>query len=336
MEKIVIVTGASGFLGNNIIRKLSEDKECRIRAMVFPGESIKSLEGQNCKIYYGDVTKPETFGDIFAPEEALPMYIIHCAAIVYIKSRPCERVWNINVGGTANIVKEAERAGARLVYVSSVHSIEEHPGIITETKEFDPDKVFGVYAKTKAEAAGLVLKAVKEEGLDAVIVHPSGLIGPNDHGNSHLTELVRAVSEERIPAVFDGGYNFADVRDVADGIISAMKKGRCGEPYLLTGEYVSLKTLVKYISDSCGVKEVSRVLPLRIVRAAAPICELYYNIRKQTPLFTGYSILTLTSNVDFSSSKAKEELDYRARPLRETVRDTVEWLRGMGSIRGIV
>ena len=329
MKKVYIITGANGFLGNNIIRRLKQDNDNEIRAFVLNGESIKSLENLKCKIYYGDVTKKESLSSIFENTYGKQVFVIHCAAIVYIKSKYNTFVYNVNVNGTKNIVDKVLEINAKLIYISSVHAIPERPKneLITETTNFNPDQVRGLYAKTKAEAAAYVMYAVKNKNLNACIIHPSGIIGPNDFGNSHLTELVKEVSNGKLLACVRGGYNFVDVRDVADGVISACKNGTKGECYILSNKYITIKELTDLICGLQGRKKIKIVLPISFAKIIAPVFEIYYNLKKQTPLFTKYSLYTLSSNSNFSNEKAKKELNFKNRSMKDTIKDTVEWLK---------
>ena len=328
MKKIYIVTGANGFLGNNIIRKLEQDDNNEIRAFVLNGESIKSLEKLKCKIYYGDVTKKETLLPLFENIDGKEVFVIHCAAVVYIKPKYNPLVYNVNVNGTKNIVDKVLETKTKLIYISSVHAIpeKENNDLIEEITDFNPDEVHGLYAKTKAEAAKYVMNAVKNKNLNACIIHPSGIIGPNDYGNSHLTQLIKEVATGKLFACVKGGYNFVDVRDVADGIISACDKNNRGECYILSNKYITIKELTDFVCDLEEKKRIKIVLPLCLAELVAPICELYYNIKKQTPLFTKYSLYTLSSNSNFSNKKAKEELGYKNRDMKDTIKDTISWL----------
>ena len=334
MKKIYIITGANGFLGNNIIRKLEQNKENEIRALVLQNDTIKSLEGLNCKIYYGDVTKKETLQEIFDIIEEAEVFVIHCAAIVYIKSKYNPKVYDVNVNGTKNIIEKVLEKNAKLVYVSSVHAITEKPNneIIEEITDFNPDKVEGQYAKTKAEIAKYVLEMVKTKKLNACIVHPSGIMGPNDFGNSHLTQLIMDFANGRLKACVKGGYDFVDVRDVSNGIISACDKGIKGECYILSNRYIEIKELLDTISEVRNTKKIKTILPMWIAKLTAPLSEIYYSLLKQPPLYTKYSLYTLNSNANFSNEKAKKELGYRNRELKETVKDTVRWLEEKGRI----
>lgn len=328
MKKIYIITGANGFLGNNIIRILEKDADNEIRAFVLKDDSIKSLENLNCKIYYGDVTNKESLSSIFENTNGKEVFVIHCAAIVYIKSKYNPLIYNVNVNGTKNIVDKVLELNAKLVYVSSVHAIPEKPNndLITEVTNFNPDDVYGLYAKTKAEAAKYVMDAIKNKNLNACIVHPSGIIGPNDFGNSHLTQLIKVVSSGKLFACVKGGYDFVDVRDVAKGVTNACKNGIKGECYILSNRYITIKELCDLICDLQKRKRIKIILPISIAKLIAPLFELYYNLKKETPLFTKYSLYTLSSNANFSNKKAKQYLDFKNRSIEDTIKDTTKWI----------
>ena len=328
MKKVYIITGANGFLGNNIIRMLEKDADNEIRAFVLKDDSIKSLENLNCKIYYGDVTNKESLSSIFENTNGKEVFVIHCAAIVYIKSKYNPLIYNVNVNGTKNIVDKVLELNAKLVYVSSVHAIPEKPNndLITEVTNFNPDDVYGLYAKTKAEAAKYVMDAIKNKNLNACIIHPSGIIGPNDFGNSHLTQLIKVVSNGKLFACVKGGYDFVDVRDVAKGVTNACKNGIKGECYILSNRYITIKELCDLICDLQKRKRIKIILPISIAKLIAPLFELYYNLKKETPLFTKYSLYTLSSNANFSNKKAKQYLDFKNRSIEDTIKDTIEWI----------
>ena len=330
--KTYIITGANGFLGNNIVREL-QGQDCEIRALVMPGDKLHSLDGLRCTLYEGDVTKPETLGELFAVEDGSETVVIHCAAIVTVKSKFNQKVYDVNVGGALNVAEKALAIGARLIYVSSVHAIPERgQKVIGETKEFDPELVVGQYAKTKAETANALLKMSRERGLDVVIVHPSGMLGPHDFGHSHLTQLVLDFCNGKLGACVKGGYDFVDVRDVAAGILSAAERGRTGECYILSNRYVEIKELLDTVSEVRGTKKIKVVLPMWLAKATAPLSEAYYALLKQPPLYTRYSLYTISTHVTFTHEKAAKELDFSPRPIRDTVSDTVAWLSSQGRI----
>lgn len=317
MKNIYIITGANGFLGNNIVRILEKNKDNEIRALVLPNDLVNSLEGLNCKIYKGDVTKKDTLKKIFDVPNNSNVYVIHCAAIVYIKSKFSKSVYDVNVNGTKNIIDEVLKINAKLIYINSVHAIPDAKDgeVIKEITDFSPDKVIGEYAKTKAETAKYVMEMVKKKDLFACIIHPSGIIGPFDFAKGRLRACVK------------GGYDFVDVRDVANGIISACKKGKKGKCYILSNRYFEIKEILDIISDVGNIKKIKSILPMWFAKLSAPLSELYYSLLKQAPLYTSYSLYTLGTNSNFSNGFAKKELGYSNRDIKETIKDTLDWLK---------
>lgn len=329
MKNIYIITGANGFLGNNLVRTLSQDPNNQIRALVSSLKRADALQGLNCELFEGDVTKSETLVDIFAVPTDAKVYVIHCAAVVYIKSKPNPAVYEVNVLGTKHVAEKVLEIGAKMIYVNSVHAIPElpHGEVMKEVTNFDPAKVEGIYAKSKAEAAEYILDMVRTRGLDACIVHPSGILGPYDFKTSHLTQLVIDAATGRLKAGVKGGYDFVDVRDVVAGILSACVHGEAGECYILSGHYVSVAELLRLITQAAGREPIKTVLPLWLAKLTAPLSEIYYNIKKQPPLYTKYSLYTLESNANFSHAKASRELGYSPRQIQTTIDDTVKWLK---------
>ena len=231
MRKLYIVTGANGHLGNTIIRMLRKRDE-EVRGLLLPSEERKNERGVT--YIKGDVRDKETLRPLFEGVGNREILVIHTAGIIDIADRVSESMYQVNVGGTKNIVELClEYHVKRLVYVSSVHAIPEKEGnqVIEEVREFSPEKVVGGYAKTKAEATEAVLDAVSR-GLDAVVVQPSGILGPYDVSGNHLVQMVGSYIHGRLPACVKGGYDFVDVRDVARGTLAAAQKGRKGECYI--------------------------------------------------------------------------------------------------------
>ena len=333
MKPVVIITGANGFLGTHLVRYY--EKRADVRALILPGSSTVPLQGVHCRIYEGDVTKPDSLRELFTLAPGQECLVIHCAAIVSIRTSGNRPMREVNIEGVRTILRLTLAAHAKLVYVSSVHAIPELPApqVMTEVSSFDPKRVRGAYAKTKAEAANLVLRAVREKGLWACIVHPSGMLGPGDYGRSHLTQMVVDTLNGRLVAGVAGGYDFVDVRDVTEGIARAAQRAAPGDCYLLTGHACTVPDLLHEITDVVHQKPIQSRLPLWFAKLTAPLAEGYYLLLRQPPLYTSYSLYTLSSNHHFSCEKAKRELGYRPRPLQETVRDTVVWLLQQGRIR---
>jgi len=333
-NQIYIVTGALGHLGSTIVSILNE-RGIEVRGLALPGDhSPLTKSTGTAKIYYGDVCDSDSLTEIFDVPKDSELIVIHAAGIVSIATKYNPLVQRVNVMGTQNIIKKCFETNAkRLVYVSSVHAIPElskgHQ--IFEIKKFDPEAVRGLYAKTKAEATQCVLDAVAK-GLDAVVVHPSGIIGPNDYGSSHTAQMIIDYFNGKLQTCVKGGYDFVDVRDVAEGTISAAEKGKSGECYILSNRYCSVEELFGEMQKMSGRKKAS-VLPIWMAKLFAPVAELYYKARKRPPLFTPYSLYTLESNADFSHIKADSELGYKTRTLRQTLADTVSFLKKTGRIK---
>lgn len=327
MEQIYLVTGAAGHLGSAVTAALLA-RGARVRALVLPGEPHPPAGAECCT---GDVCDPESLRAFFdVPGEKR---VIHCAGIVTIAGRIDPHVRAVNVGGTRNVIALCRETGARLLHVSSVHAIPDLPrgAVIREVARFDPAAVVGYYAKTKAEATQLVLDAAAD-GLDARVVHPSGILGPGDWGRGHLTALVADFCARRLPCAVEGGYDFVDVRDVAAGAVAAADRGRAGECYILANRWYSIRAVLAKLEELTGIRAARFCAPGFLVRAAAPLSERLCAARGRPPLFTGYSVYTLGTNAHFSHEKADRELGYIVRPLRETLADTVAWLREAGRI----
>ena len=263
------------------------------------------------------------------------LIVIHTAAIVSISSKVDKKVVDVNVNGTKNIVELCLRHKVKkLVHTSSVHAIPEksHGETITEVSEFDPKSVHGLYAKTKAAASQIVLNAVKQ-GLNASIVHPSGIIGPGDYGRTHLTQLVISYLNGTLTACVNGGYDFVDVRDVADGIISCVENGRAGECYILSNQFYTIQEVLDDLHEITGKRRLKSVLPLWFAKLTAPLAEVWYKMLRQPPLYTSYSLYTLESNGNFSHDKATQELGYHPRSMKDTLTDMAYWLESYNRIK---
>lgn len=175
MKKTYIITGADGYLGNNIVRLLQGEDQIEIRALLLPGTSLESLHGLKCSLYYGNVCEKESMRALFSGLDDSQVFLIHCAGIVDIKSSYNPDVYYVNVIGTQNMAELALAHHIRMIYISSVHAIPPAPGhtLIKPVNTYNPDLVEGLYAKTKAEASRNIMRMVKQNGLDAVIIQRS-------------------------------------------------------------------------------------------------------------------------------------------------------------------
>ena len=204
MKQIYIITGANGHLGSTIVRLL-QNTGAEVRGLILPGE--KAFDRENIRYFHGDVRMPDSMRPMFENTGNAEVLVIHTAGIVDISETVSPTLYDVNVGGTRNVIGLCrEYQVKRLVYVSSVHAIPEKDktSVLTEVTHFSPKEVVGGYAKTKAEATQLVLDAAKG-GLDAVVVHPSGILGPYDASGNHLVQMVRDYLYGKLPACVSGG-----------------------------------------------------------------------------------------------------------------------------------
>ena len=324
MEKTYLVTGACGHLGGTLVRLL-ERTGAQVRGLRLPSEQAR--DRAHVTYYPGDVRDRDSLRPLFQGLADREVVVFHTAAIVDISGEVTPQMHDVNVNGTKNILALCREYGVkRLVYVSSVHAIPEKDGcaVLREVDSFSPQQVTGGYAKTKAEATQAVLDAAAQ-GLDAVVVHPSGILGPFDGTGNHLVQLAKEYAGGQLPACVKGGYDFVDVRDVAAGCLAAAEKGRSGQCYILSNRHYEVQEVLAMAKTLCHGRRLP-VLPMWMAQAAEPLLGWVANVKKQRPLYTKYSLYTLRSTDRFDHGKATAELGYRPRDLRQTVRDTLRWL----------
>ena len=323
MKKLWLVTGATGHVGTILVSVLQQRGE-QVRVLVLPDNIAEHSDVGICE---GDIRNRESLIPFFDRGDYDYVSLVHCAALITIASKHNPEVWNINVHGTNNVMSLARDTGVdRIVYVSSVHAIPERPAdeTITEVSSFSPDLVHGQYAKSKAAAAQIVMDYAKA-GLNVSVVHPSGIIGPGDTlSRNHMIRTIHAIAEGKISVGLQGGYDFVDSRDVADGIIGCEEKGRPGECYILNGHYISVLELVNSIRRIRGKKAAGFEAPHAAAKMIAPAVEWVSRVfSKEPPLLTPYSVYTLHTNGRFSHEKATREFDYHPRPIEESIRDSL-------------
>ena len=322
--KISLVTGATGHIGYALLKELVDSGE-KVRILI--RKDSKQFDGIDCEKVYGDVTDLDALLNAFEDVDV----VYHLAGIIDINADQEDMIWNVNVGGTKNVVKACQEKGVRrLVYASSVDAFKPLPDnqVMREVDNFPIDDLEGTYAKTKATATQFVLDEVAAGRLDAVVTHPGACIGPYDFKVSNVGEMVRMFVNGVFPVTLSfGAYNFVDIRDVAHGMYMAAKQGGKGECYILCGEQISVDGFIKATAKACGKKAPKIPLSYGVAKAVAPAAEVFYKVAKKTPLFTRYSIRKLVSNCNFSIEKARKELDYNPMSVEQSVTDMVKWIR---------
>ena len=332
-NRIYLVTGAAGFLGGTICRQLVERGE-RVRAFVLPNDKAMKYVPQEAEISEGDLCDKSSLERFFDVDKG-SIVVIHCASIVTVNPEFSQKVMDVNYGGTMNVIEmcQTHKAFEKLVYVSSTGCIPELPKgqAIKEVSRFSPDGLRDCYSQTKALATQAVLTAAAE-GLNACVVHPSGILGPEDYAVGHTTKVLAQIINGEMSAAIAGSFNLADVRDLAAGTIAAADKGRKGECYILGNDAVSFKEFSKLVAEESGCKRVRFFLPGRMAYWMANFMEHRAKRKGAKPQMTTYAVWNLIRNNEFDSSKARHELGYHTRSYRETMHDEIQWMKSAGLI----
>lgn len=327
---MIVVTGATGHIGNVLVRELTARGQV-VRALVMANDDCRPLTGLEVEIVRGDVTDLKVLKSVFGGADI----IFHLAGIVTIMPSMKKLLERVNVGGVRNVVEACRATGVhRLVYTSSVHAIAEppHGTVIDETQPFDPDRVLGDYARSKARATLILLEEVRKGGLDAVICCPTGVIGPWDFGISNIGQLILDFASGHLKSYVRGAYDFVDVRDVANGLILAAEKGQAGRHYIFSGAQIQVSELMKELERNIAYPAPTYEIPSVVARAAGVLASVYYQLIRRRPVFTAYSIDVLRSNSQVSSARARTELGFRTRPWQESIHDHVEWFKDEGML----
>ena len=339
-ERYYLLTGAAGFLGTNICMQLLE-KGCKVRALVLPNDKSVKFIHKEVEVVLGDLTDAPSLEPFFTVPEGCTSVIIHCASMVTVNPNYSEKLMAVNVGGTRNIITKVlnHPECEKMVYISSTGAIPEEPHgtKIREVSKFtpcDPKKVVGAYSQSKAAATQMVLDAVNVMGLKACVVHPSGILGPNDHAIGETTGTLLQIIKGEMPMGMQGSFNLCDVRDLAAGTIAAIDKGRVGECYILANKTVTLKDMCDMLHAECNAKKIKFYLPLDLADKIAAGLEKQAEKTGKMPLMTTFSVYNLARNNEFDYSKAEAELGYTTRSYEETIHDEVQWMIAEGLIDG--
>jgi dihydroflavonol-4-reductase len=323
--KKIAITGASGHVG-----------ACLCRDLIKRGYNVKVLfhkddtgfKGLDIEIIKGDLLDKDSLGKLVRDSDA----VIHLGAVISINGGNTANVIKTNVDGTRNILECSLESGiTRFIHFSSVHALESKPldKQVDETRPLITSSKM-IYETTKAESERLVAKAVKS-GLNAVVLNPSAIIGPCDYKPSYLGLAIMKIAQNKLPMLVPGGYNYVDVRDVSNAAVAAITKGRSGERYILSGNWHSLKEISEMTAKITGGKTPKIVCPTSIAKLGVPFIKFYAKIFNEEPLYTYNSLNILKeSNKNISNLKAQKELGYSARPLYETLKDTLEWFKENG------
>lgn len=324
----IAVTGATGQLGASLVKELLR-KGHQLRLLIHTDKT--GVSGLPVEFKQGNILNLQDCMDLCEGMDA----VFHLAAFISISGDRGGMVWDINVNGTENILKACvENKIKKLLHFSSIHAYNPYPheGQLDESRELSLERGFA-YERSKAQGHWLVLQYVKDFGLDASIVCPTGVLGPEDHLPSVKGEMLIDFYRGRIPMLLKGGFDWVDTRDVVNGAIAAFEKGRKGESYLLSGHYHTLVELSQIIGRVTGKRMPKMIAPNWLLRLFIPFALLWARIMNKEPMYSNESLKSLEEgHPNISHKKASEELGYQARSTEDTIKDTIDWFKSQGYI----
>lgn len=326
----VLVTGANGFLGS-WVTKMLVDEGHEVFALVRPSADLSELAGVSCKYIHGDVTDITSLLEAFKGMDT----VFHLAGVIAYKKSQRAQMDKVNVQGTANVIDVCrEHKVRRLVYLSSVVAIGAgftEKDIFNEESPYNISKFNLGYFETKHKAELLVKTACDRNEIDAVILNPSTIYGAGD-AKKGSRKMQLKVAQGKLRFYTSGGVNVVAVEDVVAGILSAWKNGRKGERYILAGENILIKDLFAMIAEEAGVPAPSHHLPDGVLHAVGFLGDGMEKLGLKGPL-SRENAYTATMYHWFDSSKAQKELNFKPRPARFAIHNSVQWMKDHGLVR---
>ena len=321
----VLVTGATGLLGNNLVRILARDGH-QVTAAIRTHSVPQPLQGLSVDSVYCDFNKPQTINKAMGDYDA----IVHSAAVIQLGWSGLEQSRIVNVEGTAELAKAARLRKIRMVYVSSVDSLAaaESDGVPKSESDRDPSKPACSYVVSKREAEEAFAEQV-ELGLDGVIVQPGFMVGPWDWKPSS-GEMMLSVAKYWTPLAPSGGCSVVDVRDVACGIVSAIEHGRSGQNYILGGHNISYLELWRMMATICGSHGPLAKLPAGINALAGKFGDLHFRLLGREPTVNSAATQMGQLLHWYSSEKAQRELGYKIGSVEDALHDAWDWFKANG------
>ncbi|MBI2618804.1 MAG: SDR family oxidoreductase [Ignavibacteriales bacterium] len=319
----VLVTGGTGFIGSNLAAALVREGH-NVRILRRASSDLRATGSIDADYIIGDVRDPDSVRKAIKGCDT----VFHVAALVSYWKRRRQELYDINVGGTANIVQACLEYGIeKMVHTSSVAAVgfAGNRVLANELTEFNWDAHDVGYRISKSRAEREVLRGV-ERGLPAVIVNPSVVVGERDlHFNGG--QIIRDVYRKRIFYDVRGGFSIVYVGDVVKGHLEAARRGRIGQRYILSGENLTHREILSITADVVGGFKPLFRLPLWMTKGLAAASESFGNLANRKPWITRELVAGIGLTVWFSCEKAKRELNYSVTPFRTAVRRTFEWYR---------
>jgi dihydroflavonol-4-reductase len=326
---LVLVTGASGFLGAAIANS-ARAAGYKVRVLIRSSSPRTNIHPDD-EIVLGDLCQRESLTVALHGAR----YLVHAAADYRLWAPFPDDILRNNVEGTRILMEEALRAGVeRIVYTSSVATIGLRDGEpADETRVLAAAEAVGAYKTSKVMAERLVDDMVSRAGLPAVTVNPSTPIGPRDVRPTPTGRIIVEAASGRMPAFVDTGLNLVHVDDAAAGHLAALQRGRIGERYILGGENVHLSAMLADIAHLVGRRPPRLRLPIAAVYPLAAGAELWARWSGREPFATRDGLRMARHHMFFSDAKARRELGYVSRPYREGIADAIAWFRQAGYLR---
>lgn len=318
----IAITGANGHVGASLVRLLLKENH-EVRVLIHTGS--RALQGLQVESVKGGLEDISALEKLCRDREI----VFHLAAKITIDSEKYDEIYKINVEGTKNVAIAAREAGVkRFIHFSSIHALQQFPQDKPLDETRPPALHSGmVYDRTKALAEEWIMKQNSPD-FQVIILNPTAIIGPHDYQPSYLGQVIRLIYKGMLPGLVPAGYNWVDVRDVAQAAVIAMEKGEPGERYLLSGEWQSLKTLAGMICGAKNKKCRLPVFPFWLARMGIPFMAMYARWKHRDPLYTKTSLAILQSaNRNIINDKARKTLGFSPRKLDESIADTVAWFK---------
>ena len=321
----VLVTGPDGVLGSNLVRELLK-RNYKVSVFLEKGKDPITLKELPIDRYFGNIVDFEAVNNAVKGKDA----VLHCAASTSVFPARNPIVNSVNVKGTENIVNSCiENKIQRLIYVGTANSFAfsndiSNPG--TEKGPYLSEKYGLDYMDSKKQAQELVLKAVKERKLPAIVVNPTFMIGPYDSRPSSGA-MILGVYQRRVPGYTLGGKNYVAVKDVAYAMANAITMGRIGECYILGNANLSYKEAFETIASSVGVHPPKRKLSNFIVVTYGTLNSWFAKIFKYHPAVTRELAIISCEKHFYSPDKARKELLLPETPLSQAIEECFEWFK---------
>ncbi|MDE2508770.1 MAG: NAD-dependent epimerase/dehydratase family protein [Planctomycetota bacterium] len=326
---LTIVTGGAGFIGGHLVEILVQSGR-RVRVVEHPNADIARLPS-TVEVVRADIRDRAAVRDAVRGGR----WVYHLAANPNLWTRDRRDFDAVNHQGAVHVIDESLAAGAERILHTSTESILTRARgreAIDEDVEVEPADAVGPYCLSKLLAERAAFERARA-GSPVVVANPTMPVGPRDPGLSPPTRLIRDFCRGRLPAMMECTLNLIDVRDVAEGLIRVMERGRTGRRYLLGGENLDLSSLFAVLSELSGVPVPSWRIPYTLGLATAWLSELWADhVSGATPQATLTGVRLTRRMLHFNSTRSRDELSLKMRPIRQSLADAVDWLRDSGQL----